>query len=146
MEIPVYLVTNENGRWGVRALAGSFMVVGTLSVAGGFHSRRVVVIALLLLSLAALACAPEPDGAVVFTEYCASCHLDPLFPRAPHLAMMQGWNPAVILTALSSGLMEEQGRSRGARERTAVAEHISLGVADADPDRRRIEEPETLVP
>ena len=60
--------------------------------------------------------------------------------------MMQGWNPAVILTALSSGLMEEQGRSLGARERTAVPEYISLGVADADPGRRRIEESETLVP
>ena len=122
------------------------MAVGVLRVAGGFHSRRVVVIAPLILSVALLACAPEPDGAVVFSEYCASCHLDPLWPRAPHLDMMQGWNPEVIMTALSSGIMEEQGRPLGARERTAVAEYISLGVGDEAPGRRRIQESETLVP
>lgn len=89
----------------------------------------VAVIALLVLSFPA-ACAPEPDGALLFSEHCASCHIDPLFPRAPSLDMMQGWNPEVIVTALGSGIMEEQGRELTVVERTAVADYISLGVDD----------------
>ena len=103
----------------------------------------VAFIALLVLS-SLRACAPEPDGAVVFSEHCASCHLDPLFPRAPHLEMMQGWNPEVIVTALSSGIMEEQGRGLSAVERTAVADYISLGVEARHPSRG--EGPETRLP
>ncbi len=100
------------------------------------RSRRVVFVAFLLLSMASLACAPEPDGAVVFTEHCSLCHLDPLFPRALPIDMMQSWNPDLIVTALSSGLMEEQGRELSARERRAVADFITLGVADDDLPRR----------
>ena len=103
----------------------------------------VVVIALLVLSFPR-ACAPEPDGAVLFSEHCASCHLDPLFPRAPHFDMIQGWNTDVIVTALSSGIMEEQGRELSVVERAAVADYISLGVVDAHPSQR--EEPETHGP
>ena len=90
--------------------------------------RRVVFIALVVLSFT-LACAPKPDGAVLFSEHCGSCHLDPLWPRAPHFDMMQGWNPEVIVTALSSGIMEEEGRELSGVERTAVANYISLGLA-----------------
>ena len=79
------------------------------------------------------ACLPEPDGAVLFSENCASCHLDPLFPRAPHLKMMEGWDPEVIVTALSSGIMEEQGRGLSLVERTAVADYISRGVVAQHP-------------
>ena len=96
---------------------------------GVTRSRRIVLIALLLLSLVPAACAPGPDGAVIFTEHCASCHLDPLYPRAPPLDMMTGWNPEVIVTALSSGLMELQGQELTPSERSAVAEYISRGTA-----------------
>ena len=74
------------------------------------------------------ACLPEPDGAVLFSKNCASCHLDPLFPHAPHLKMMEGWDPEVIVMALSSGIMEEQGRGLSLVERIAVADYISRGV------------------
>ncbi len=39
--------------------------------------------------------------------------------------MMQGWAPDVIVTALSAGAMEEEGRELTVRERMAVAEYIS---------------------
>lgn len=92
-------------------------------------------VSVLLLLGFPRACAPEPDGAVLFLEHCASCHLDPLFPRAPHLDMMQGWNREVIVTALSSGIMVEQGRELSATEQTAVADYISLGGLDEIDER-----------
>ena len=82
----------------------------------------------------------------MFTEHCASCHLAPLFPRAPHLEMMEGWNPDMIVTTLVTGLMEEQGRDLTVSERTAVAEYISLGDPDLDVDPRRAHELEMAVP
>ncbi len=92
----------------------------------------VVLFAIFVLS-SLCACLPEPDGAALFSEHCASCHLDPLYPRAPHLKMMEGWDPAVIGTALSSGIMEEQGRGLSLVERTAVADYISRGVVAQHP-------------
>ena len=44
--------------------------------------------------------------------------------------MMQGWNREVIVTALRSGIMVEQGRELSAAERTAVVDYISLGCVD----------------
>ena len=112
-----------------------------------FRLRRAPFLALLLISVAPVACSPAPDGAVVFSEHCASCHLAPLYPRAPHLDMLEGWNPDLIVTTLATGLMEEQGRELTPRERTAVAEYISLGDADMDDvDPRRAEELRTSLP
>ena len=68
------------------------MFVGSGSQGNVVQPYGVAVIALLVLRFPS-ACAPEPEGAVLFSEHCASCHLDPLFPRAPYLDMMQGWNP-----------------------------------------------------
>ena len=49
--------------------------------------------------------------------------------------MMQGWNREVIVTALSSGIMVEQGRELSATEQTAVADYISLGGLDEIDER-----------
>ena len=93
----------------------------------GVSPRYVVVLALLALSCSVFAaCAPEPDGAAVFDEHCATCHLEPLWPRAPNVEMLQqSWTPDLIISALSTGVMEEQGRALTSRERAAVAEFIS---------------------
>ena len=84
-----------------------------------------MLVALTLCSGVLPACAPETDGAVVFDQHCASCHREPLWPRAPNLEMMQDWAPDVIVTALSAGAMTEEGRELTVRERMAVAEYIS---------------------
>ena len=110
------------------------MSVGSRGQRGVVRLCGVVFIALVALSFP-VACAPDPDGAVLFSEHCGSCHLDPLWPRAPHFDMMQGWNPEVIITALSSGIMEEQGRELSGVERTAVANYISLGLTESHPPR-----------
>ena len=95
---------------------------------GGWFSRfQLLVLALSLVSLTSLACAPEPDGAVVFADHCASCHVDPLFPRAPHLDMMKGWRPELIVMTLTTGLMQEQGQLLTSKEQRSVAEFISVG-------------------
>ena len=98
------------------------------NVDGKFSRLRLLTIALAVVSLTALACAPEPDGAVVFADHCALCHLDPLWPRAPHLDMMEGWTPELIMTTLTTGLMQEQGRLLTAREQRSVADFISVGI------------------
>lgn len=121
-------------------------IVGTRNTSGMFRLRRVPFLALLLISVAPLACSTAPDGAVVFSEHCASCHLEPLYPRAPHLDMLEGWNPDLIVMTLATGLMEEQGRELTPPERIAVAEYISIGDADLDVDRRRAEELGTSLP
>ena len=92
---------------------------------------RLLALALAVVSLTSLACASEPDGAVVFADHCASCHLDPLFPRAPALDMMQGWRPELIVMTLTTGLMQEQGQLLTSQEQRSVAEFISVGVEDA---------------
>lgn len=122
------------------------MPVGIPNARGLFRQRHVLGCILLVCCLGLTGCAPEPDGAVVFTEHCASCHLAPLFPRAPHLDMMEGWNPDLIVTTLVTGLMEEQGRELTVSERAAVAEYISLGDADRDVDPRRVDEFEMPAP
>ena len=122
------------------------MLVSAFSTRGLSGLRHVLRRALLVCCLGLIACAPEPDGAVVFSEHCSSCHLAPLFPRAPHLEMMEGWNPDMIVTTLVTGLMEEQGRELTVSERTAVAEYISLGDAELDVDPRRARDLELAVP
>ena len=116
------------------------MVVGTRNASGMSRLRLSTFLALLFIGVAPLACSPAPDGAVVFSEHCASCHLAPLYPRAPHLDMLEGWNPDLIVMTLATGLMEEQGRDLTSPERRAVAEYISRGDPDMDVDPRRAEE------
>ena len=100
------------------------------NVDGKFSRLRLLIIALAVVCLTSLACAPEPDGAVVFADHCALCHLDPLWPRAPHLDMMQGWTPELIVMTLTTGLMQEQGQLLTSQEQRSVADFISVGVDD----------------
>lgn len=78
-------------------------------------------------AVAATSCAPAADGAVVFEDHCASCHLDPLYPRAPPIDMLQEWSVDLVLMTLETGLMAEQGQALTSDERRAVADFISLG-------------------
>ena len=99
-----------------------------VTVDGRFLRLWLLVIALTVVSLTSLACVPEPDGAVVFANHCASCHLDPLYPRAPPLDMMQGWRPELIVMTLTTGLMQEQGQLLTSPEQRSVADFISIGI------------------
>ena len=99
-----------------------------VNVDGMFSRLWLLIVALAVVSLTSLACAPEPDGAIVFANHCASCHLDPLFPRAPPLDMMQGWRPELIVMTLTTGLMQEQGQLLTSPEQRSVADFISIGI------------------
>ena len=99
-----------------------------VTVDGRFLRLWLLAIALTVVSLTSLACVPEPDGAVVFANHCASCHLDPLYPRAPPLDMMQGWRPELIVMTLTTGLMQEQGQLLTSPEQRSVADFISIGI------------------
>ena len=101
-----------------------------VNVGGRLFRFLLLTLALAVVSLTSLACTPEPDGAVVFADHCASCHLDPLFPRAPPLDMMQGWRPELIVMTLTTGLMQEQGQLLTSQEHRSVAEFISVGAND----------------
>ena len=83
-----------------------------------------LVVGLVLGGLAS-GCASDPDGAVVFEEHCASCHVDPLYPRAPPVDMLSGWSSDLVLMTLETGLMMGQASELTAAERRAVAEFIS---------------------
>ena len=64
------------------------------------------------------------DGEALFTERCASCHLNPdpkINAHAPSKADMQLFTPNVIYAALNDGLMRLQGSALNDGERRAVA-------------------------
>ena len=81
----------------------------------------------LALGGLASACSSGPDGAAVFEEHCASCHVDPLYPRAPPVDLLVGWSSELVLMTLETGLMAEKGRELTGAERRAVSEFISGG-------------------
>lgn len=65
-----------------------------------------------------------PDGAAVFRERCASCHVANSQARAPLLESLRDMSSKSILTALQSGEMKLQGAKLTRAERVAVADYL----------------------
>jgi polyvinyl alcohol dehydrogenase (cytochrome) len=67
-----------------------------------------------------------PDGAAVFQNACASCHVNPAADsRAPTREALGQFAPEVILTALTTGKMFRQGAELTDAERRRVAGYVS---------------------
>lgn len=92
---------------------------------------RLVLAAATGLSLAAMALpapaqAREPDGATVFQQACAACHLHPAADsRAPDRQALAGLAPEAIVTTLTTGNMFRQGGALSGAERRAVAGYLA---------------------
>ena len=73
---------------------------------------------------AATSARTEPrDPAKIYVEQCASCH-EGNVPKAPHAVTFQLIGPQAILTALTDGVMQEQGAALTPEERRLVAEFL----------------------
>jgi len=78
---------------------------------------------------------PLPLGQEVYQSYCAGCH-GKRMPRAPHVSLLQKMTAESVVSALSQGVMQEQGKSLSEKQRQAVAEYLSgrrIGEANIDP-------------
>ena len=77
------------------------------------HTYRGVAPALVLATVltggVAPASAQNPDGEALFEEHCAACHLGDVVPRALAIDNMRAIAPSVIVSALTEGLMQQQG-------------------------------------
>jgi polyvinyl alcohol dehydrogenase (cytochrome) len=76
--------------------------------------------------LSATKAAVDPEtlpGAAVYHRICASCH-EGQVAKAPHKMFLQMMPAANILTALTTGLMKEQGATLTPQERGQVAEYL----------------------
>lgn len=69
--------------------------------------------------------AQTPDGAVVYTRHCATCHDAQAASRAPSREQLKERSPERIIDALTGGAMRYQGLSLSGAERRAVAEFLS---------------------
>src|SRR4051812_29423669 len=73
----------------------------------------------------ALAVAQPPDGARVFTDACATCHIG-TDPRTPTVAALRQKTVDEILAALTNGKMREQGADLTDAQRRAVAQYLGM--------------------
>src|SRR5881409_1572131 len=80
---------------------------------------------LTLLFALTLTQAPT-NGAAVFENKCASCHTATPEGRTPSLASLRQRTPALILDALTTGPMREQGSEMTDAERRAVGEYLGM--------------------
>jgi polyvinyl alcohol dehydrogenase (cytochrome) len=77
-----------------------------------------------LAVLVAAAPARAQDGAVLFKEYCATCH-EAADSRAPTRDVLGQMRPEQILQALEKGAMKTQAAERSRAQRRALAEYLS---------------------
>ena len=76
--------------------------------------------------LAASAIAQAPDGEMLFTQHCATCHANPAPDTdIPNRAAMGALGPNAIVLSLTEGNMRIQGQPLSQAERVAVAERIA---------------------
>ena len=72
-------------------------------------------------------------GAKLYAENCASCH-DGGVAKAPHFQWLEMMSPASIVSALSGGVMSEQGAMLSDDEKLRVAEYITrIDLSDGLP-------------
>ena len=100
------------------------------------HTYRRVAPALVMAAALASGVAPahaqNPDGEALFEEHCAACHLGDVVPRALAIDNMRAIAPSAIVSALTEGLMQQQGAALSPAERRAVAEFITGRSVEAD--------------
>ena len=93
------------------------------------HTRLVVMpalaLAVALITGISPAAAQTPDGAALFEEHCAACHLADVIPRALAIDNMRALPPAAIVGALTDGAMQQQGAELSPAARRAIAEFIT---------------------
>jgi polyvinyl alcohol dehydrogenase (cytochrome) len=78
------------------------------------------------VTTAAFAQTSGPDGAAVFQQVCAACHLAPApDSRAPDRDALGRLAPEAIVTTLTTGNMFRQGSALSVAERHAVAEFLA---------------------
>jgi polyvinyl alcohol dehydrogenase (cytochrome) len=78
-----------------------------------------------LFALTATAFAQAPDGKVLFTTTCASCHDGTLNSRAQSPEVLRQRSPDAIMTAMGAGSMRPQASRLTGAERRAVAEYVT---------------------
>src|SRR5262245_34094373 len=87
----------------------------------------------MLTFVFALALAQAPNGQALFENTCATCHTAAGDARTPSLAALRQRSPEDIVTALTTGLMREQGADLQAAERRAIAEFLAGRVIGSAP-------------
>ena len=88
---------------------------------------------LTLLLTAQAPQAAEPNGRALFDNHCTTCHASN-DQRIPTIAELRARTPESIVTALTSGTMQQQGGPLSAAEKRAVAEFLAgriVGLATA---------------
>jgi polyvinyl alcohol dehydrogenase (cytochrome) len=73
------------------------------------------------------------DGAVLFKNYCASCHQDAAKSPTPSLNILRQMSPELILQALEKGAMKAQAAERSRAQRRALAEYVSGNQFGSEP-------------
>src|ERR1700704_3698191 len=102
----------QNKRWRARLGLAALAVAAIYSGGGG-------------------AGAADRPPAQIYGSTCAQCHEGGV-PRAPHAVEFQMMGPGAILTALESGVMQEQGAQLTPGERRSLAEYLGgAGLAEA---------------
>jgi polyvinyl alcohol dehydrogenase (cytochrome) len=81
-------------------------------------------ITVLALFLTAQQPAPQPDGRALFENHCTACHAA-TDQRIPSIAELRARSPESIVTALTTGAMQQQGGELSAAEKRAVAEYLA---------------------
>jgi polyvinyl alcohol dehydrogenase (cytochrome) len=70
--------------------------------------------------------AQAPNGQALYDKSCASCHQQPAADsRAPNREALRQFSPEMIVTALTTGRMTQQGYALSEAERKAVAELLA---------------------
>jgi len=78
------------------------------------------------LFVSASAFAQAPNGQALYDKSCASCHQQPAADsRAPNREALRQFSPEMIVTALTTGRMTQQGYALSEAERKAVAELLA---------------------
>ena len=90
--------------------------------------RMTGLVALVLSGLATTATAAQAEGDLIFTTQCALCHAASAAPpgspneKAPTRSQLREFSAEAVITALTSGKMQQQGAVLTETQRRAVAE------------------------
>jgi polyvinyl alcohol dehydrogenase (cytochrome) len=80
--------------------------------------------------------AEQPVGSAIYQSHCAQCHDAPEATRIPSKANLQRMTPSMIMTALTTGVMKQQGASLSDPEQQSVAKFLGVAVAASIPVSR----------
>ncbi len=94
-------------------------------------SKRIVAIAAASALLSFALSVAAQDGEALYTQYCSTCHNDPV-DRAPSRLALSDYNPNAIFHALNNGIMRTQAAALSEDQRIAVAEYLTGGIYNRD--------------